>query len=72
MNEPDKWEKLLKVELLPRGGTVVRLRLAATSFLKTKSGLVDTIYLHTVALAEWDWATGRYFQFSKDTAQNVH
>jgi hypothetical protein len=50
----------------------LQYRLAETSFLKTKSGLVDTIYLHTVALAEWDWATGRYFQFSKDTVQNVH
>jgi outer membrane protein TolC len=47
-------------------------RVAESSFLKTKSGLIDAIYLHNVALAEWDRATGRYFQFSEDTAQNVH
>jgi len=47
-------------------------RLAETSFLKTKSGLLDITYLDNVALAEWDRATGRYFQFSEDTAQNVH
>ena len=47
-------------------------RLAESSFLKTKSGLLNAAYLHNVALAEWDRATGRYFQFSEDTAQNVH
>jgi outer membrane protein len=46
-------------------------RLAENSYLETKSGLVDAAYLHNVALAEWDRATGRYFQFSDDTAQNV-
>ena len=47
-------------------------RLAETSFLQTKGGLVSAIYQHNVALAEWDRATGRYFQFSEDTAANVH
>jgi len=47
-------------------------RLVENSFLQTKSGLVDAIYQHNVALAEWDRTTGRYFQFSEDTAQNVH
>jgi len=42
------------------------------AFLETRSGLLDAIYQHNLALAEWDRATGRYFQFSDDTAQNVH
>jgi hypothetical protein len=36
-------------------------------FLQTKSGLLTTIYEHNVARAEWDRATGQYFQFSDDT-----
>jgi len=47
-------------------------RLAENSYLQTKTGLVDAAYLYNVALAEWDRATGRYFQFSDDTPQNVH
>jgi len=42
------------------------------AFLETRSGLLDAIYQHNLALAEWDRATGRYFQFSEDTAENVH
>jgi len=42
------------------------------AFLETRSGLLDAIYQYNLALAEWDRATGRYFQFSDDTAQNVH
>jgi outer membrane protein TolC len=41
------------------------------AFLETRSGLLDAIYQHNLAAAEWDRATGRYFQFSDDTAQNV-
>jgi outer membrane protein TolC len=47
-------------------------RLAQNSFLETKSGLLDATYQHNLAAAEWDRASGRYFQFSEDTAQNVH
>ena len=47
-------------------------RLAQNSFLETKSGLLDATYQHNLAAAEWDRATGRYFQFSDDTAPNVH
>src|SRR6266496_2162435 len=47
-------------------------RVSENAFLKTKSGLLDAIYQHNMALAEWDRATGRYFQFSDDTAPNVH
>jgi outer membrane protein TolC len=42
-------------------------RVSQTAFLKTKSGLVDAIYQHNVSVAEWDRATGRYFQFSYET-----
>ena len=41
-------------------------RLAESSFLKTQSGLFEASYLQNVALADWDRATGRYFQFSED------
>ena len=47
-------------------------RVTENAFLKTRSGLLDAIYQHNMALAEWDRATGRYFQFSDDTAPNVH
>jgi outer membrane protein TolC len=47
-------------------------RLTQSAFLQTKSGLLDAIYQHNLAVAEWDRATGHYFQFSDDTAQNVH
>lgn len=41
-------------------------RVAESSYLKTQSGLLEASYLQNVALAEWDRATGRYFQFSQD------
>jgi Outer membrane protein len=47
-------------------------RVTQNAFLTTKSGVLDAIYQHSLAVAEWDRATGRYFQFSEDTAQNVH
>jgi outer membrane protein TolC len=40
------------------------------AFLETRSGLLDAIYQHNLAVAEWDRATGRYFQFSDDTARS--
>jgi outer membrane protein TolC len=46
-------------------------RITQNAFLETRSGLLDAIYRHNLAVAEWDRATGRYFQFSDDTAQNV-
>ena len=39
-------------------------RLTQSAFLKTRSGLLDAVYQHNVALAEWDRAAGRYFQYS--------
>lgn len=47
-------------------------RLTQSGYLETKSGLLDATYQYNLTLAEWDRATGRYFQFSEDTAQNVH
>ncbi len=41
-------------------------RVAESSYLKTQTGLLEASYLQNVALAEWDRATGRYFQFSED------
>jgi hypothetical protein len=43
-------------------------RVTQNAFLKTSSGLLDAVYQHNLALAEWDRATGRYFQFLDDTA----
>ena len=43
-------------------------RVTENAFLITRSGLLDAVYQHNLALAEWDRATGRYFQFSDDTA----
>jgi outer membrane protein TolC len=48
------------------GGLASQLeyRLTQNGFLQTKSGLLTAIYEHNLARAEWDRATGRYFQFS--------
>lgn len=43
-------------------------RFTQNAFLKTRSGLLDAVYQHNLAVAEWDRATGRYFQFSDDAA----
>jgi outer membrane protein TolC len=50
----------------------LEFRTAESSFLETKGALLSTVYQQNVARAEWDRATGRYFQFSKDTAGNSH
>jgi len=47
-------------------------RLTENALLTTRSGLLDAVYRHNLAVAEWDRASGRYFQFSDDTAPNVH
>jgi hypothetical protein len=46
-------------------------RQAENDWLEVKSGLITLAYQQNLALAEWDRATGRYFQFSHDPAQNV-
>jgi len=45
-------------------------RVTQNFFLETKSGLLEAIYQHNIAVAEWDRATGRYFQFSNDTTKS--
>jgi outer membrane protein len=45
-------------------------RVTQNAFLETKSGLLEAIYQHNLAVAEWDRATGRYFQFSDDTTKS--
>ena len=45
-------------------------RVTQNAFLETKSGLLQATYQHNLAVAEWDRATGRYFQFSDDTANS--
>ena len=45
-------------------------RVTQNAFLKTRSGLLDAAYQHNLAVAEWDRATGRYFQFSDNTVQS--
>jgi outer membrane protein TolC len=50
----------------------LEFRNAESSFLETKGALLTAAYQQNVARAEWDRATGRYFQFSEDTAGNLH
>ena len=50
----------------------LEFRNADSSFLETKGALLTAAYQQNVARAEWDRATGRYFQFSGDTAGNLH
>jgi outer membrane protein len=45
-------------------------RVTQNAFLETKSGLLQATYQHNLAVAEWDRATGRYFQFSNDTPKS--
>jgi outer membrane protein TolC len=48
----------------------LEFRTAESSFLETRSALLSTVYQQNLSRAEWDRATGRYFQFSGDTAAN--
>jgi outer membrane protein TolC len=50
----------------------LEFRTAESSYLETKGALLTAAYQQNVARAEWDRATGRYFQFSGDTAGNLH
>ncbi len=52
--------------------SVLDFRSAESSLLVTRRGLLRAVFDQKVALAEWDRATGRYFQFSDDTAEKVH
>ena len=50
----------------------LEFRDAEESFLQSRDSLATAIYQQNIARAEWDRATGRYFQFSRDTAAKVH
>jgi outer membrane protein TolC len=50
----------------------LEFRTAEGSYLETRGALLTAAYQQNVARAEWDRATGRYFQFSEDTAGNLH
>jgi outer membrane protein TolC len=50
----------------------LEFRTAESSFLETKNALLSAAYQQNVARAEWDRATGRYFQFSADAGGNLH
>jgi outer membrane protein TolC len=52
--------------------SVLDFRTAESSLLVTRRGLLAAVFEQNVALAEWDRASGRYFQFSGDTFKNVH
>ncbi|HET9417862.1 MAG TPA: TolC family protein [Chthoniobacterales bacterium] len=56
------------------GGLASQLeyRVTQNGSLQTKSGLLTAIYEHNVARAEWDRATGRYFQFSDQSVPADH
>ena len=47
-------------------------RSAESSFLESKAGVLTAAFEQKLALAEWDRAIGRYFQFSDDTAAKLH
>ncbi|HEY2799720.1 MAG TPA: TolC family protein, partial [Chthoniobacterales bacterium] len=52
--------------------SVLDFRTAETNLLATQSGILKAIFDEQVALAQWDLASGRYFQFSDDTTAKVH
>ena len=50
----------------------LEFRAASLSLLEARSGLVEATFANNIARADWDRATGRYFEFSQDSAENVH
>jgi outer membrane protein TolC len=46
--------------------SALEYRVTQSGFLKTKSGLLEAVYQYNVAVAEWDRAAGRYFQYSNE------
>ena len=46
-------------------------RLAQNASLDLQSGLLTAAYQYNIAMAEWDRATGRYFQFSDETSRKA-
>lgn len=59
------------VELVSRNlanglASQLEYRVSQNGLLDIRSGLLETAYQRSLAMAEWDRATGRYFQFSDD------
>ena len=50
----------------------LEFRRAETDLLATRGGVLKAAYEQEMTRAEWDRATGRYFQFSDDTTASVH
>jgi outer membrane protein TolC len=50
----------------------LEFRTAETDLLATRGGILKAAYLQEMTRAEWDRATGRYFQFSDDATPTVH
>ena len=48
--------------------SILDFRTAESDLLVTRRGLLTAIYDENIALAEWDRATGHYFQFSETSA----
>lgn len=46
-------------------------RTAESSFLEAEAGMLSAAFEQNLARAEWDRATGRYFQFSDEPSRNV-
>ena len=55
------------------GGLASQLeyRLSQNGLLQTRTGILTATYEHNVALAEWDRATGRYFQFGDENPTHL-
>jgi outer membrane protein TolC len=47
-------------------------RTAESSYLQTKAGVLTVAFQQSLARAELDRVTGRYFQFSDDTKAKLH
>jgi len=50
--------------------SALEYRVTQNGLLTTRSGLLDAIYQHNLTVAEWDRATGRYFQFTDDNSKS--
>jgi outer membrane protein TolC len=66
-------ENALTVQQNLVGGVVSQyeFRLSENALLDVKSQLLTLAYQQKLTLADWDRATGRYFQFSEDSSRNV-
>ncbi len=68
----DDSERVVEQNLAGGLASQLEYRLTQNGSLETRSGLLESVYQYNLSLAEWDRATGRYFQFSDDTAPKVH